>query len=66
MRVTIDIEDELLMKASKLAGALGHSAVVNEGLKALIQREVALRLARLGGTQPALKAGSRRRYAEKP
>jgi Arc/MetJ family transcription regulator len=59
MRVTIDIDDELLTKASKLTGQLDHSAVVNEGLKALIQREVARRLARLSGTRPALKAGSR-------
>ena len=66
MHMTIDIDDELLIKASKLAGPLDHSAVVNEGLKALIQRESARRLARLGDTQPALEAGSRRRSARKP
>jgi Arc/MetJ family transcription regulator len=66
MRTTIDIDDELLIKAAKLAGLLGHSAVVNEGLKALIQRESARRLARLGGTQPALETGPRRRARTKP
>jgi Arc/MetJ family transcription regulator len=60
MRVTIDIDDELLMKASNLTDALDHSAVVAEGLKALIHRESAKRLARLGGTQRALKAAPRR------
>jgi Arc/MetJ family transcription regulator len=61
MRTTINIDDELLARASKLAGPLDRSAVVHEGLKALIERESARRLARLGGTQPALKAVPRRR-----
>jgi Arc/MetJ family transcription regulator len=59
MRVTIHIDNKLLAKASKLAGPLGRSAIVNEGLKALIRRESARRLALLGGTQPAQKAGPR-------
>jgi Arc/MetJ family transcription regulator len=66
MRVTIDIDDALLNKAANLVGPSDHAAVVNEGLKALIEREVARRLARLGGTQPALKAVSRRRPAKRP
>jgi Arc/MetJ family transcription regulator len=65
MRTTINIDDDLLSKASKLAGPLDRSAVVHEGLRALIQRESARRLARLGGTQPALKAPPRRRGAKK-
>jgi Arc/MetJ family transcription regulator len=60
MRVTLGIDDELLMKASTLAGAPDHSAVVNEGLKALIERDSARRVARLAGTQRALKAAPRR------
>ena len=36
MRTTINIDDELLAKAAKLAGPLDRSAVVREGLKALI------------------------------
>ncbi len=66
MRMTIDIDNQLLIKASNLAGPLDHSEIVNEGLKALIQRESARRLERLGGTQPALKAGPRRRAKAKP
>lgn len=65
MRTTINIDDDLLAKASKLAGPLDRSAVVHEGLKALIERESARRLARLGGSQPALKAVPRRRAATK-
>ena len=61
MRVTIDIDDDLLAKVAKLTGPLDRSAMVREGLKALIERESAKRLARLGGTQPGLKAAPRRR-----
>ncbi|MBA3254553.1 MAG: type II toxin-antitoxin system VapB family antitoxin [Pseudomonadota bacterium] len=61
MRTTINIDDELLARAAKLTGSLDRSAMVREGLKALIERERAKRLARLGGTQRDLKAPPRRR-----
>ena len=61
MRTTINIDDDLLAKATKLTGPLDRSAMVREGLKALIERESAKRLARLGASQPALKAAPRRR-----
>src|SRR5882724_4554664 len=61
MRTTINIDDELLAKVAKLTGPLDRSAMVREGLKALIERESAKRLARLGGSQPGLKAAPRRR-----
>lgn len=61
MRTTINIDDELLAKAARLAGPLDRSAVIHEGLRALIQRESARRLARLGGTQRTLKVARRRR-----
>lgn len=66
MRTTINIDDELLAKAVKLAAPLDRTAVVHEGLRALIERESARRLARLGGTQPHLKAAPRRRGSDKP
>ena len=66
MRTTINVDDELLAKATKLAGPLDRSAVLNEGLRALIERESARRLARLGATQPALKIAPRRRQETKP
>jgi len=66
MRTTINIDDALLAKAAKLTGPLDRTAVIHEGLKALIERESARRLARLGGTQRALKVPPRRRPPAKP
>jgi Arc/MetJ family transcription regulator len=65
MRTTFNIDDELLAKASQLAAPLDRSAVIHEGLRALIQRESARRLARLGGSQAALKPAPRRRPGTK-
>ena len=61
MRTTITIDDELLAKATRLTGPMDRTSMVSEGLKALIERESARRLARLGGTQPQLRAAPRRR-----
>ncbi len=66
MRTTINIDDDLLAKATKLSGALDRSAMVREGLKAFIERESAKRLARLGGTQPSLTVTPRRRQKIEP
>ena len=66
MRTTITIDEDLLAKATKLAGPMDRSAMVREGLKALIERESARRLARLGGTQPNLRAAPRRREEIEP
>lgn len=61
MRTTVNLDDELLGKALKLLGPVDRSALLREGLKALIERESARRLAKLGGSQPRLKAARRRR-----
>lgn len=61
MRTTVNIDEELLAKAGKLVSPMDRTTLLSEALKALIERESARRLARLGGTQPALKAASRRR-----
>jgi Arc/MetJ family transcription regulator len=61
MRTTITIDDDLLDKAARLAAPLDRTALIHEGLRALIERESARRLARLGGSQPKLKAPPRRR-----
>lgn len=66
MRTTINIDDDLLATASRLAGPLDRSAIVREGLKALIERESARRLARLGASEPQLKAVRRRRTKPGP
>ena len=61
MRTTVNIDDELLAKAVKLTGPMDRTAILSEGLKALIERESAKRLARLGGSQPSIQAVPRRR-----
>jgi hypothetical protein len=66
VRTAINIDDILLAKATKLAGPLVRSAGVHEGRKALIERESARRRARIGGTQPDLRAAPRRRGPAKP
>jgi Arc/MetJ family transcription regulator len=61
MRTTIALDDELLVKAQTLSGLQEKSALVREALKALIERESARRLARLGGSEPGLTPITRRR-----
>lgn len=61
MRTTLKIDDQLLAKAQEITGMSGKSVLVQEGLKALIERESAKRLARLGGSQPNLQSIPRRR-----
>jgi len=56
MRTTINLDDELLKQAQALTGLKERSVLVREGLKALIERESARRLALLGGSEPALRA----------
>jgi Arc/MetJ family transcription regulator len=65
LRTTLALDDELLAKAQHLTGLQEKSAVVREALKALIERESARRLARLGGSEPNLRAVPRRRMAPK-
>jgi Arc/MetJ family transcription regulator len=60
MRVTIALDDELVAEAQKLTGLNEKSSLIREALKALIERESARRLARLGGAEPDLKAPPRR------
>ncbi len=61
VRTTLALDDELLAQAQEYTGLTEKTALVREALKALIQREAARRLARLGGTEPNLKAPPRRR-----
>ena len=64
MRTTVTLDDDLLAKATKMMGGLDRSTVLREGLKALIERESARRLASLGGTMPELKKIPRRRLGK--
>ena len=55
MRATLNIEDELFTKAQRISGLKEKSALVREGLRALIERDSARHLARLGGTESQLQ-----------
>ena len=65
MRTTLNIEDNLIKKVSKLTGIKGKTTMVKLGLEALIAMESSKRLAKLGGTEKVLKRIPRRRIAEK-
>jgi Arc/MetJ family transcription regulator len=61
MRTTLNIDDKIIEKASRLTGVTEKTALVRLGLEALIARESSKRLAKLGGTERNLKAIPRRR-----
>ncbi len=61
MRTTLSLDDELLAKAEAYTGIREKAALVRTALQALIEREAARRLARLGGSEPDLEATPRRR-----
>lgn len=61
MRTTLTLDDDLLAAARELTGLHRTSAIVGAALTALVEREAARRLARLGGCQPALRESPRRR-----
>lgn len=61
MRTTLILDEELLKRARGLARIEGKTALVHEGLRALIARESARRLAALGGSEPGLRTPPRRR-----
>ena len=63
MRTTINLDDQLLTEARRITGMKERTALIHEGLRALIERESARRLARLGGSEPRLRPVPRRRSA---
>jgi len=60
MRTTLALDDDLVTEAQRLTGTREKSTLVRQALSALIERESARRLARLGGTEPALTEVRRR------
>ena len=60
MRTTLNIDDQLLAEAQRITGVSEKAALVREGLRALIERESARRLAKLGGSEPQLEPVHRR------
>jgi len=63
MKTTMILDDLLIKRALELTGMKEKTAVVHAGLHALIARESARRLAKLGGSMPDLAPSPRRRSA---
>ena len=61
MRTTVNLDQDLIEQAQRLSGLTERSALIREGLRALIERESARRLARLGGSEPQVQPVVRRR-----
>lgn len=65
MRTTINLDDDLMAEAERLTGEDEKTSLVREGLRALIERESARRLAALGGAMPELEDVPRRKGASR-
>ncbi len=61
MRTTVTLDDDLVTRAMALTGCRERGSLLREALIALIERESARRLARLGGTDKDAIAPRRRR-----
>jgi Arc/MetJ family transcription regulator len=61
VRTTINLDDKLIEEAMRMTGVKERTALIHEGLRALVARETARRLARLGGSEPQLRPIPRRR-----
>lgn len=60
MRTTLNLDEQIFDKAAKLTGIKEKTQLLHEGLRSLIEKESARRLASLGGTAPKLKDIPRR------
>jgi Arc/MetJ family transcription regulator len=61
MRTTINLDEELVREAQRVTGTKERTALIHDGLRALIARESARRLARLGASDARARAPRRRR-----
>ena len=64
MRTTVNIDDKLLREAREVTGVESRTQLIHDGLRALVERESARRLAKLGGSEPELESVRRRRTGE--
>ncbi len=62
--MTLIIDKTLIKSAQKLTGIKDEKLLIEMGLEALIQRESAKRLAKLGGTEKDLEQISRRKSSK--
>ena len=61
VRTTVVLDDALVARAEHYTGLTERTALLREALTALVEREAARRMARLGGSQPNLKPIPRRK-----
>lgn len=64
MRTTVTLDDKLVDEARELSGLNETGPLLRAALEALVQREAALRLARLGGSDPDIQDIPRRRFEQ--
>ena len=62
MRTTVTLDDDLLAEAMELTGIEERGVLLREALRSLIEREAAMRLIALGGSDPDAAAPPRRRF----
>jgi len=62
MRTTVVLDDELMAKAEAYTGIREKSVLIRVALRALVEREAARRLARIGGSEPDIADIARRRW----
>jgi Arc/MetJ family transcription regulator len=60
MRTTLDLDAELLAEAARATGATTKTALVELGLRALVEQAARRRLAALRGRVPDARAAGRR------
>ena len=61
MQFDLNLDESLLARAQSMSGLTDIDALVHAGLKALVEKESARRLAQLGGSDPAARRPSRRK-----
>jgi Arc/MetJ family transcription regulator len=61
MRITVVLDDALVEKAIAYTGISQKSQLIREAFKALVEKESARALARLGGSEPQSTVIPRRR-----
>lgn len=59
VRMTLNVNEELLREVVEAHPGVTKTALVEEGLRALLARQAATRLAALGGTAPRARGAKR-------
>ncbi len=65
MRTTVTLDDDLMSQARTFTGIQENSALIQQALRSLVQREAARRLSLMGGTAPGLAPVPRRQTTPK-